>query len=721
MTADERSFNLADLHEIVADACPGRTALVVDSEEAPDATHRLSHGALDKRANRVAHALQAAGVRAGDHVAVLAHNRAEWVEAAFGCYKIRAAAVNVNYRYVPDELVQVLADSDAVALVAERDLLRPLLPERERLPGLRQVFAIDDGSAKELDDVVDYEQALAAVSDSRDFEARSSDDHYLLYTGGTTGPPKGVLWRHEDVFFAAMGGGASLEEEPVATPDELAGRVPDEPLRCQIHAPLMHGGGQWVALRALTTGNTVVLRRVRRFDPRAVLDLAARERSHLLMIVGNGMAGPLAEALAEPSTHDLTSLVALGSGGAPLSRGARTSIQQHLPGLEIRDHLGVSETGAVGQASAEPDAEGRTRFLPTEDFAVLGEDLRPVSAGSGEVGLLARRGHVPLAYYNDPDRTARTFVTDTDGVRWALQGDHATRDADGAITFLGRSSQVINTGGEKVHAEEVETALRSHPAVDDAAVVGIADEHYGERVAALVAGGSRTSSDELVDHCRPRLASYKIPRTILFTDELPRTAVGKPDHIAAATLISTARGGESPAPSRPKQLDSPMMPKIFRAMAGAQAWLYRRTRGRFGGKWRVGAGFRKPAAVLLLEHLGRKSGALFTAPLLYMTDGADVVVVASQGGRSGHPQWYRNLLTQPDAHAQIGSEHRPVRARTAEPAERARLWPLLVQTYADFNTYQAWTERLIPVVILEPRAATDPADQAPPGRSGSTT
>ena len=704
MNGDERSFHLADLYEAVADACPDRTALVSDPAKADADPNRLTFAELDGRANRVAHALRAAGVRTGDHVAVLAHNRAEWLETALGCFKIRAAVINVNYRYVADELVHVLADSDAVALVGERELLAPLLRERDRLPQLRDVFVLEDGSTDEVAGAVGYEQALAAVSDSRHFEARSSDDHYLLYTGGTTGPPKGVVWRQEDIFFAAMGGGADAEGEPISRPDEIASRVPDEPVRCQVHAPLMHGGGQWVALRALTTGNTVVVRSGRRFDARAVLELAARERSHLLMIVGNGMAGPLTEALAaEPSAHDLSSLVALGSGGAPLSEGARTNLQRHLPELDIRDHLGVSETGAVGPASAEPDADGKTRFLPGGEFAVLDENFRPVPADSHQVGVLARRGHIPLAYYNDPERTAKTFVTDADGVRWALQGDHATWDADGTITFLGRSSQVINTGGEKVHAEEVETALRSHPEVDDAAVAGIADERYGERVAAVVTGSARTSSVELIDHCRPRLASYKIPRTIVFADELPRTAVGKPDHIAAATLIATARGKEAATPSRPKQLDSPLMPRLFRVMGKAQSWLYRRTGGRIGGKWRVGAGFRKPADVLLLEHRGRKSGTLFTAPLLYMTDGDDLVVVASQGGRSGHPQWYRNLLADPEAHVQLGAEHRPVRARTVEPAERARLWPLLLETYADFDTYQAWTERVIPLVILQPR------------------
>lgn len=542
MIGSARSFNLADLYEMVADTCPDRTALVVDPPRGVSGgTRRLTYAELDHRANRVAHALEAADVRPADHVAVHAHNRAEWLECMLGCFKARAAVVNINYRYVGDELVHVLADSDAVALIGERGLVHPIQKMRDRLPRLRHVLALADDSTGESCEFSSYEDVLAEVSAERDFGPRSAHDPYLLYTGGTTGLPKGVLWRHEDIFFAGMGGGAGTTGEPIAQPEQIVDGVAATPLRYQVHAPLMHGGAQWASWQALTTGNTVVLWTGQRFDAHGALALADREHSQMLMVVGNSMAGPLAEALAErPGTYDLTSVIALGSGGAPLSQRVRALLHTHLPHLHIRDHLGVSETGAVGQAITATDSTAATRFNAGPEFAVLDEDLRPVTAESGAVGILARRGHIPLGYYNDPDRTRQTFVTDAAGVRWALQGDYATVDSDGAVTFLGRGSQVINTGGEKVYTEEVEAVLRAHPAVEDAIVLGLDDERLGSSIAAVVATRTGTSAPALSDHCRSRMAGYKIPRTIALTGSLPRTAVGKPDYPAAAELARQA-------------------------------------------------------------------------------------------------------------------------------------------------------------------------------------
>lgn len=703
MTGPDRSFNLADLYELVADTCPDRTALITQDRDGQ--THRLTYSELDRRGNRVAHALQAGGVSPGEHVAVLAHNRAEWLECMLGCIKSRAAAVNVNYRYLTEELTHVIAGSDAVALVAEQALLETALAARDRLPRLRQVLVLSDDTPGRPTRGTPYEQALAAASAERDVQPRSADDPYLLYTGGTTGLPKGVLWRQEDIFFAAMGGAAGATGEPITRPEEITGRVAAEPLRYQVHAPLMHGGAQWATWQALTTGNTVVLWTRHRFDAAAALRLAERERSQILMIVGNAMAGPLAEEIAaHPDSYDLSSVLALGSGGAALSQRVRERFGSHLPGAQIRDHLGVSETGALGQAVTGTARGTATRFRPGPEFAVLDENLLPIPAGSGQTGMLARRGHIPLAYYNDAERTATTFVTDGGGVRWALQGDYATVEDDGAITFLGRGSQVVDTGGEKVYTEEVEAALRAHPAVDDATVVGVPDDRLGSRVTAAVVICSPTTSSALSEHCRARLAAYKIPRTIVFVDALPRTEAGKPDYPAVVELAA-AGGGDRCPPPRPPQLDSPLLPRILKLMSSTQTWLYRRTGGRVGGKWRIGAGFRKPVPVLLLDHRGRRSGRLFTTPLLYVRHGADVVVVASQGGLPSDPQWYRNLLARPDTHVQIGATRHPVRARRSGPDERERLWPLLVEAYADFDTYQAWTERDIPVVVLEPRPA----------------
>ncbi|MGK5552131.1 AMP-binding protein [Actinomadura kijaniata] len=507
-----RSFNLADLFEIVADACPDRTALVAAG--GPEA--RLTYAGLDARANRAAHHLAAAGVGPGDRVGVLSHNRAEWLETMIACFKLRAAPVNVNHRYVADELTYLLGDAGCVALVAEQDLLPGV--RRDRLPDLRHVVAIDG----------DYEEALAAASPERDFGPRSSDDPYLLYTGGTTGLPKGVLWRCEDVFVAAMGGG-NFGGDPVRDPEELAACADREPLRMQVHAPLMHGGGQWSTWITLTTGGTVVLWTGRRFDAAAALRLAERERSQILMLVGDGMARPVADELAT-GRHPGLAVFAFGSGGAPLSPDVRERLLAAVPGSYVSDNLGGSETGAMG--AAEPS--GRFRLGP--EFAVLDDGLRPVPPG-GE-GIVARTGHIPAAYWNDPDKTAATFVTGPDGRRWALQGDHARVAEDGTVTLLGRGSLVINTGGEKVFAEEVEQVLRAHPAVTDAIVVGAPDERLGRRVTAVVAAsGTPPPEAELSAHCRRHLAGYKTPRAYRFVAEIRRTPVGKPDYAWARTLV----------------------------------------------------------------------------------------------------------------------------------------------------------------------------------------
>ncbi|MEU5877496.1 AMP-binding protein [Spirillospora sp. NPDC047279] len=505
-----RSFNLADLFEVVAGACPDRLALVAAGGP-PDV--RLTYRELDERANRAAHHLRAAGVGPGDHVGVLAYNRAEWLESMIACFKLRAAPVNVNYRYVADELTHLLGDSECTALIAEPDLLANV--DRARLPLLRHVLTIGD----------DYEKALAAASPARPPGERSSDDPYVLYTGGTTGLPKGVLWRCEDIFVAAMGGG-NFGGPPVETPEALATCADRDPLRAQVHAPLMHGGGQWISWITLTTGGTVVLWTGRRFDARAALALAARERSQILMLVGNGMAQPIADELAT-GVHEDLAVFAFGSGGAPLSPDIRERLLAAVPDAYVSDNLGGSETGAMG-ASAGPG-----RFALGPEFAVLDPDgLTPVAAG--QEGIVARTGHIPTAYWNDPAKTAATFVTDPGGRRWALQGDHARVEPDGTVTLLGRGSLVINTGGEKVFAEEVETVLRDHPSVSDAMVIGVPDPRLGHQVTAVVCGAPATEA--LTAHCRAHLAGYKVPRTFHYVETIKRTPVGKPDYTWARTI-----------------------------------------------------------------------------------------------------------------------------------------------------------------------------------------
>ena len=537
-------FNLADLFEIVVDQVPDRLALVAGPA-------RRTYAELDERATRVAHHLQAAGVAAGDHVAVLSWNRAEWLEAELGIYKARAAVVNLNYRYVASELAYLLENSDAVAVLAERSFAPMLVEARASAPALRHVVVIDDG-ADEPEAVaalggVDYEAALAAASPDRDFGPRSADDPYLLYTGGTTGSPKGVMWRGEDIFFAALGGGG-FGQEPIRTPEELASRVSATSTIGVVNAPMMHGGGQWVTFISLYGGNTSVLNCDRHYDGAAVLHLAEREGANSIMVVGDAMARPLAEALAVPGAHyELSSLQAIGSGGAILSKAVKEELRSRLPGVLVTDSFGASETGAAGTVLDFDRPAAGPAFTIRDWVTVIDDDGQRVEPGSGTVGRLARRGHIPLGYYKDAEKTAATFVTDPDGVRWVVPGDAATIEADGTLHLLGRGSVCINTGGEKVYPEEVEAVLKAHPDVFDAVVVGVPDERLVERVAAVITprGEARPSLDALQTFCRATLAGYKVPRQLEVTDEIPRTPVGKPDYRWAKRLVEHA----TPVPS----------------------------------------------------------------------------------------------------------------------------------------------------------------------------
>ncbi|NDU74959.1 AMP-binding protein [Actinomadura sp. DSM 109109] len=522
-----RSYNLADLLEILAAAGPDRPALVAGAE-------RRTYRQLNERASRVGHHLAGAGVRPGEHVAILAHNRAEWIEAMLGAFKIRAVPIPVNFRYVAAELRHVLADSDSVALVGERSLLAKVEEIRAGLPALRHVVVLEDGSAAEIPGAVGYEKALAGAAPDDDFPERSGDDRYIMYTGGTTGYPKGVEWRCEDIFFGALGGGNVLGD-PIGSPEELAANA-DQPAMAVLDcAPVMHGAGQWVAFMGLFSGAKVVLYTDHAFDADRALRLLAEEQANVMMLVGDVMARPVAAALAS-GDHDTSSLMAIASGGAPLTEGAKAALQERLPNVMFLDNYGASETGACGPSVG--GGEGTARFMMKPGITVLDDDLNVVRPG--EIGRLARSGHIPLGYYNDPAKTASTFFTAADGTRWSVPGDFATLEEDGTITLLGRGSLVINTGGEKVYPEEVEVALKGHPAVEDAVVVGLPDERFGQRVAAVVAArpGASVTLEELAEHCRGRLAGYKLPRQMTLVDEVQRTAVGKSDYKWAKSVLA---------------------------------------------------------------------------------------------------------------------------------------------------------------------------------------
>ncbi len=515
-------FNLADIFESVADVVGDREALVCGDR-------RLTYAELDARANRLAHHLQSAGVAPGDHVGVQLYNGTEYVETMIACLKVRAVPINVNYRYVEDELAYLFNDADLVALVYDTEFAPRVAAVQPRAATLRHLVVVGDGAA--ADGSVRYDDAVAAQPATRGFAERSPDDLYIIYTGGTTGMPKGVMWRQEDIFFAGMGG-AEPVGEPVSRAEEVAERAVSRGRLVMFPvAPLMHGAAQLATWIGFLQAAKVVL--VRKFEPTDVLATIARERCNSLSIVGDAMARPLAEALEGPMAGtDVSSVLAISSAGAILSRSVREKLQSLLPNTLLLDNFGASETGFQGTAVAGSSPDAGLRFSVNGRTAVLDDDLTRVEPGSGVVGRVAQRGHVPVGYYKDPRKTADSFVT-IDGERWVLLGDMARVEADGTIAVLGRGAVCINTGGEKVYPEEVEAALKSHPGVYDVLVAGVPDERYGQRVAAVVEARpdvAAPSVEELQEWCRERVAGYKVPRHVVFVDAVKRSPSGKADY-----------------------------------------------------------------------------------------------------------------------------------------------------------------------------------------------
>jgi 3-oxocholest-4-en-26-oate---CoA ligase len=535
-------FNIADLMECVADAVPAREAVVCGGA-------RRTYSELDERATRLAHALRSAGVGPGEHVGLYLRNSVEHLEVMLACYKARAVPININYRYVTDELRYLRDDADLVALFHDSDTIEHV--DAVRSPAL--LLTVDVGSD-------DYEALVSSGSAARDFGPRSPDDHYVLYTGGTTGRPKGVVWRQEDMFFGGLGSG-NPGGPPITAPEQITASVLDNPAQrlrpflppgdttitqfvSLALGPLMHASGQWSALGTLLGGGKVVLYGEPHVDMEVVLDLLERERVNACNLVGDASARPMLHALTtQPKRWDLSALRLLGSGGSILSGDVKDALMAALPSvLAIVEGIGSSESPAQAVAvttrNGAPSAS--LTFAAKADTIVIDENtLQPVSPGSGIVGRLATRGRVPLGYHKDPERSARTFVT-VAGERWSLPGDMATIDADGTIHLLGRGAMCINTGGEKVYPEEVEATLKNHPAVADAVVLGAADERFGQRVVAVIAvadGQPAPDLETLQTHCRAQLAGYKVPRALHVVREIPRSPAGKADYAWARAAI----------------------------------------------------------------------------------------------------------------------------------------------------------------------------------------
>jgi 3-oxocholest-4-en-26-oate---CoA ligase len=526
-------FNLAELHEAIAERVPSRECLVFRDRRLTwrDVTlrsRRLAALLRSRLGAPVASRAQLENWESGQpHVALYLYNGNEYLESMLGAFKARAVPINVNYRYVEEELLYLFRDSKARALIYHASFAPVLARIRASLPDISLWIQVADESGEPLlPGALEYEAALASQPADAP-GGLSPDDLYALYTGGTTGMPKGVLWRQEDIFLAA------LYTRAVSSVKEVADRAERGRHRALPAPPFMHGAAHWAAFNTWMLGGTVAVQsEPRRLDPHDIWSTVERERITLLTIVGDAFGRPLADALRE-RPYDLSSLEVIASGGAILTAALKAELLERLPHVRIADNLGSSESGNQASQVSRSGARASTGdFEIASDNLVLREDLTgPVAPGSGEIGWLARRGRVPLGYYGDREKTQRTFPV-IGGVRYAVPGDRAALEADGRLRLLGRDSVTINTGGEKVFAEEVEHALKHHPAVLDAVVVGTPHERFGQQVTALVAlrPGEAPGEQALLDVARAHIAPYKLPRRFVFLERILRAPSGKADY-----------------------------------------------------------------------------------------------------------------------------------------------------------------------------------------------
>ena len=537
-------ISVAELHEAIAALQPDKECLIFRDQ-------RLTWADVTERTRRLANYLIAQnlgchterehllGHESGqDHLAIYLHNGNEYLETMLGCFKARVAPFNVNYRYVAEELTYLLNDSQATAIVVHSQfapILQEVLPNLSRL---RVIIQVRDGSANELlPGAVWYEDALEQSLATKPDVVWSGDDLYILYTGGTTGMPKGVLWRNADALTECFGGSKTA----VSVEDFLAEATTG--LRAIASPPFMHGAGHWVSFRIWNGGGTVIVQSIpERLDPHDIWSLIEREKVNFLLIVGDAFARPLLDGLTSQS-YDLSSLLSILSGGAPLSAHLKIEFHTHLPSVIVIDGLGSSEAGGqLAQVTAGGTATTGT-FSLQEQNHILSENLDSVlEPGHAELGWLAKSGRLALGYFGDPVKTARTYPI-IDGVRYAVPGDRAKVTADLMVELHGRDSVTINSGGEKIFAEEVEAAIKGHPSVYDCVVAGRPSDRWGNEVVAVVRlrRGHAPDTESLLSHAAEHIARYKLPKAFVFVNEISRSPSGKADYRWAKQIAIDAQ------------------------------------------------------------------------------------------------------------------------------------------------------------------------------------
>ena len=528
-------FNAADIFEGVVDRVPDREAIVHGST-------RLTYKELDARSNKAANALKKLGIKKGSHIGIYAFNCVEWLEIMLGAYKLCAIPININYRYVEEELKYLIDNADMEAIFYHKQFSNKLENIKSYLPLLKDFICIEDDSGE--DDVIDksfnFEDLIANEDESRLDVDRSGDDKYILYTGGTTGMPKGVVWRMEDVLMTLGGGIDAVTGEKYPTPEAFADKCLQDQTIALALAPFMHGGAQWQSFNSFFSGWKLIINDQVSFDADYVWEVVAKEKVMNLTIMGDAMGRPLCDALprAIEKGLDLSSLFVLSSTASVFSASIKDTILEYLPNLFLIDAVGSSETGATGvnihtKDGKLKDSGGGPKFTKPNFSEILNLDTKEVIPPSDTetIGYLARKGHVPVAYYKDEEKSKKTFI-EVGGVRYSIPGDMAKYEEDGQMTLLGRGSVSINSGGEKIFPEEVEMALKAHPNIFDCLVVGVKDDRWGQKVVAVIQRreNDELSLDDIKDVASKYIASYKMPKEIVFSELIERAPSGKPNY-----------------------------------------------------------------------------------------------------------------------------------------------------------------------------------------------